>query len=118
MLHDLLPPLLILAFEEAPTETAQEAPSMLPLMLAIGAIFWFVMIMPERKNRKKREALLSELKKGDKVMMKSGLYGSIAQVQEDVVTLQVSDGVRMKFAREAIQSLVEEPSAKEESAKS
>jgi preprotein translocase subunit YajC len=118
MLHHFLSPLLLLAFEEVPPETTEEAPSMLPLMLAIGAIFWFVMILPERKNRKKREELLSQLKKGDKVMMKSGLYGSIAQVQEDVVTLQVSDGVRMKFAREAIQSLVEEPSSKDEPAKS
>ena len=118
MLQDLLSPLLILALEDVPSTTTEEAPSMLPLMLAIGAIFWFVMILPERKNRKKREELLSQLKKGDKVMMKSGLYGSIAQVQEDVVTLQVSDGVRMKFAREAIQSLVEEPSSKDEPAKS
>lgn len=118
MLHDFLSPLLLLVLEEVPAETTEEAPSMLPLMLAIGAIFWFVMIMPERKNRKKREELMSNLKKGDKVMMKSGLYGSIAQVQEDVVTLQVSDGVRMKFAREAIQSLVEEPGSKDDSAKS
>lgn len=107
MLFDLLPSLLLLPLEEGAEPTA-DAPSMLPVFLAIAAIFWFVMIAPERKNRKKREELLSGLKKGDKIMMKSGLYGSVAQVKEDVITVQVADGVRLKFAREAIQGFVDE----------
>jgi len=83
---------------------------MLPLVL-IFAIFWFVMIAPERKNRKKREAMLGTLKKGDKVMTSSGMFATVANIQESVVTLQIADGVRARFNRTAIQTVVEEETA-------
>ena len=94
-----------------PVET-QKAPSSpfggfgwLP-MVAIFAILWFVMIGPERKNKKQREALLANLKKGDEVMLSSGLYAKVASIQDDVVVLQIADGVRAKYSRASIQSVV------------
>ena len=90
----------------------EQAPSGLfsnPLvpMVVVLAIFWVVMIAPERKKRKARQQMLSELQKGAKVMTSSGMYGTVIQIQEDVVTVQVADNVRIKFARAAIQGLVE-----------
>lgn len=83
-------------------------------MLLIFVIFWVVMIGPERKQRKKREEMLGGLKKGDKVMTTSGLFGAVAQVKDEVVTLQVAEGVRMRFTRSAIQSVIDaEESAKD-----
>ena len=100
---------------QAPAETTggempPESPSMwggmmLP-MLAIFAIFYFVMIGPERKARKKREAMLSAIKKGDAVVTSSGLHGTVAALADDVVTLQVDEGVRLRFSRAAIQTVV------------
>jgi len=81
-----------------------------PLLLVL-VVFYFVMIGPERKNRRRREELLKSLKKGDRVMTSSGMYGTIAQVQDDVVTLQVADGVRLRFTRQAIQGLEGEPAS-------
>lgn len=98
------------AAEGAPAGAAPSSPfsSMLwPLILILG-IFWVVMIGPERKQRKKREEMLESLKKGDKVMLNSGLYAAVAQVQEDIVTLQVADGVRMRFNRSAVQAVLED----------
>lgn len=80
---------------------------LVPLVL-VFAIFWFVMIGPERKNRKKREAMLAALQKGDKVMTSGGMYASVAAVQDDIVTLQVADGVRMRFNRASIQTVIED----------
>lgn len=77
------------------------------VLIAIFAIFYFVMIAPERKNRRQREDMLSKLKKGDEVMLTSGLYAKVATVQDDVVVLQIADGVRAKYSRSAIQSVVE-----------
>ncbi len=79
--------------------------SFLPF-LVIGVVFWFLIIGPERKNRKKRDAMLAALKKGDKVMTTGGLYGRVAEVRNDVVVLDTGD-VRLKFARAAIQGVVE-----------
>ncbi len=108
MAHDLLPQLLLL-LQDAPvgdgTEAAAESPSFFWPMLAIMGIFWFVMIGPERKRKKQREAMLNTLQKGAKVMTTSGMYGTVVQVNDDVVTLQVADNVRLKFSVQAVQGL-------------
>jgi preprotein translocase subunit YajC len=78
-----------------------------PLLLCFG-VFWFLILRPEQKNRKKRAAMLAAIKKGDKVMTSSGLFGQVVQVQDQVVTLQVAEGVRMRFAVSAIQSVEDE----------
>jgi preprotein translocase subunit YajC len=80
-----------------------------PMILCV-VVFWIFMIGPERKNRKKREEMLKNLKKGNEVVTTSGVYGSVVQVQDSVVTLQVADGVRMRFALSSIGS-VSEPEA-------
>ncbi|MCE9593475.1 MAG: preprotein translocase subunit YajC [Planctomycetes bacterium] len=74
--------------------------------VAIIAIFYFVMIMPERKARKKREAMLSAMKKGDKVMTSGGMFAVIAAINGDEITLQIDEGVRARFSRNAITQVV------------
>lgn len=111
---------LFLALQDTPAgdgEAAPESPSFLWPMLGIAAIFWFVMIAPERKRKKQRESMVEALKKGDKVMTTSGMYGTITQVQGDIVTLQVSDGVRIKFALAAIQGKVDAEGSKKDGGK-
>lgn len=90
--------------------TKEEAPGGLfgnPILMLVlmGAFFWFVLIGPERKRRKKQEALLSGLQKGDEVITNAGLYGKVVQIQDQVVTLQVAEGVRMRFSLQAVQGL-------------
>jgi preprotein translocase subunit YajC len=112
------PTLLLLTLQEAPaggSAPQDQSPMggilnmMFPLLLCFG-VFWFLILRPEQKNRKKRALMLAAIKKGDKVMTSSGLFGTVVQVQDQVVTLQVADGVRMRFALSAIQSLEEEGS--------
>jgi preprotein translocase subunit YajC len=79
---------------------------LIPLALC-GLVFYFIVIRPDGKRRKQREALLANLKKGDRVVLGSGLYGSVVQVQDQVVTLQVAEGVRMRYAVSAIQTVLE-----------
>jgi preprotein translocase subunit YajC len=83
----------------------------LPFLL-IGVVFWFLIIGPERKNRKKREVMLGALKKGDKVMTTGGLYGRVSELRDDVVILDTGD-VRLKFSRAAIQGIVDGDEAKD-----
>ena len=95
------------------TETAEQTgPDFFLLLIALVAVFYFVMILPEKKNRKKRAQMLTELKKGDKVITTSGLHATVAMVKDDVVTLQVADGVRMRYSVAAIQSVNQEAAEK------
>jgi preprotein translocase subunit YajC len=76
-----------------------------PMLLCV-VVFWVFMIGPERKQRKKRDEMLKKLGKGDKVMTTGGLYASVVSVQDDVVTLQIADGVRARFSRSAVQTVI------------
>jgi len=90
---------------ETPGGPLQSITGFVPLILIFG-IMYFVLIGPERKQRKKRDEMLKTLKKGDKVVTSSGLFGSIVAINETQVTLQVDEGVRLKFTRGAISDVV------------
>jgi len=105
--------LLLRILQDTPTATPapQAAPSLvtssvLPLVI-VGALFFFMLILPERKKQKQRTKMLEALKKGDRVMTSSGLYGTVVTTTSEVVVLQVADNVRLRFSRAAIQTVVE-----------
>ncbi|TAH38747.1 MAG: preprotein translocase subunit YajC [Planctomycetota bacterium] len=77
---------------------------MQPLLL-FGLLFlfmWFMVIRPERRRQKERAAMLGAIRKGDEVTTTAGIYGKVAALGEDTITLDVADGVRLKFERNAI----------------
>jgi preprotein translocase subunit YajC len=84
----------------------------LPL-LAIFAIFYFVLIMPQQKRQKKWQAMLSALKNGDRVVTSGGIRGTIISVKDDAVQLRVPpDNLRIEVARSAVVSLANPEEAK------
>lgn len=117
-MHEILATLLPLLQEEGgaePSGSSVPGLSLFPLVL-VFVIFWFVLIGPERKQRKRRQAMIEALKKGDRVLTSGGIYGTVVQAQDDVITVQVADNVRLRFAKPAIQTVLpEEGAAKDES---
>jgi preprotein translocase subunit YajC len=79
--------------------------------LIVGVLFFVLLILPERKKQKQRAAMLAAIKKGDRVMTSSGMFGTVASLSEEVVVLQVADGVRLRFTRSAVQTVVDEQAA-------
>lgn len=67
------------------------------------AIFYFILIRPQQKAMKEHQKLVSELKKGDSVVTRGGLYGVIKAIGDDNVTLQVDENVNIKVAKNAIE---------------
>jgi preprotein translocase subunit YajC len=74
---------------------------------AIFAIFYFLLIRPQQRQKRDREQMLSAVKKGDRVVMSSGLHGTVTGLNEHTVTLRVTDQVRLEFDRAAIGRIVE-----------
>lgn len=91
------------------TGPAPSAPWWVNFVPIVGVIllFYFMMLRPEKKQRQKREAMLRNVQKGQRVVLTSGLYGTVVALADDTVTLQVDEGVRMKFARAAIQQVLD-----------
>ena len=73
--------------------------------IAVAVIFYFLLILPQQRQRRKMESMLSNLKTGDRVLTSGGIYGTVVGFREDVVQLQIANQVRVDIARTAISSL-------------
>ncbi|GAX91467.1 preprotein translocase subunit YajC [Effusibacillus lacus] len=85
----------------------QTLTQLLPFILMI-AIFYFLLIRPQQKRAKERNAMLSALKKGDQVVTIGGMHGTITEIDEDTITLKVAENTRVKFERSAIGNVKKE----------
>jgi preprotein translocase subunit YajC len=76
---------------------------LIPLGLMF-AIMYFLVIMPQQRQRKKMQAMLAELKAGDKIITSGGIYGTINGIDGDSVILKISSEpqVKIRIARAAI----------------
>ena len=90
--------------------------SVLPLMIGMFAIMYFLIIRPQQKQKRERENLLRAIKKGDRVVTSGGLYGTVVGLSEHTVTLKVADQVKLDFERSAIGRIVPVAGDKESSA--
>ena len=72
---------------------------MLGLMAMIGVIFYFLLIAPQRKERRLREAMLAGVKKNDRVMTTSGIYGVVTNVKSEAneITVKVDEANNTKL---------------------
>lgn len=72
------------------------------LYLPIFAIFYFLVLRPQRQQQKKMQEMLKNLKKNDDVVTASGIHGTIVLVKDKTVVVRVDEGCRIEFDREAI----------------
>ena len=75
--------------------------SLVPFVL-IFVIFYFLLIRPQQKKQKDQKALLDALKKGDKVVTSSGIWGTVTNLGKETVTLQIADNTKIKMQRENV----------------
>jgi preprotein translocase subunit YajC len=75
-------------------------------LIFIFAIFYFVLIMPQQRRQKKWQAMLGQLKTGDKVTTSGGLRGTIVALKDDYLHLRVPpDNLRVEVSRASITSV-------------
>jgi preprotein translocase subunit YajC len=71
-------------------------------LLFMGFIFYFLLIRPQQRQRRNQRQLVDSLGVGDEVITMSGIYGTIREVDDESVTLEVSPGVEIKFMKGAV----------------
>jgi preprotein translocase subunit YajC len=75
-------------------------------LLFIFAIFYFLLILPQQRKQKKWQAMLSELKTGDKIVTTGGLRGTIISLKDDAVILRVPpDNLKLEVSRASVVSV-------------
>jgi preprotein translocase subunit YajC len=75
---------------------------MLVFLVVIFAMFYFVMIRPQRKRQKEHESMMQGLNKGDKVITAGGIYGIIDSVGEDSLVIKVEGGTTLRVNKSSV----------------
>jgi preprotein translocase subunit YajC len=79
----------------------------LPLV-GILLLFWLFIIRPASRRQKEQGRLQASLEVGDEVMLTSGIYGTVSDLRDDHVLVEITDGVQIKVARGAIGGKIRE----------
>lgn len=72
------------------------------MLVLMFAIFYFLLIRPQQKRAKQHKKLIDALKVGDKVVTAGGIHGKVAGVQDDILSLEIATGVRVKVNRSSV----------------
>jgi len=83
------------------------------MLLAVFAIFYFLLIMPVQRRQKRLQKMLSELKTGDRVITTGGLRGTIISLKDDVLQIKVApDSIKLELVRTAVAQVLREDNPK------
>ncbi|MEX0790435.1 MAG: preprotein translocase subunit YajC [Actinomycetota bacterium] len=91
-------------------------PGSLLMLMVVMVIFYFVLVRPQKKRAAEHAALLSTLVPGDEVVTIGGAFGFVNRVEEDMVFLEVSEGIEIRFNKSAVSRKVDSTSEPEEEA--
>ena len=75
---------------------------MFVFLALLFAMFYFLIIRPQRKRQKEHQGLLDALKRGDKVITIGGIYGQVDTISEDSIVIKVESGATIRLLRGGI----------------
>ena len=106
------------AWAEAPAAAAaagESSPGLEGLLFPIGlvVILYFFMIRPQMKRQKEHKALVTGLAKGDEVQSEGGLMGKITDIGDNLVKMEIAEGVVVKIRRQGIVAVMPKGTLKE-----
>ncbi len=100
-------------FAPAASGPASWGSTLLPLA-GLFLVFYFLLIRPTAKRQKEHENLLKALEKGTKIVTSGGIVGTVAGVKNDVVSLKISDNVKINLLKSNVAALYQQSIAKSE----
>jgi len=77
-----------------------------PIILMF-AVFWFLIIRPQKKQADQRKAMIEAIKRGDKVVTNGGLYGTVKDVKADRVVVTIAENVKVEVAKSSLTIMTE-----------
>ena len=84
--------------------------SMLIMLALIFVVMWLFMIRPQRKQQKELQAFRDGLKRGDKVVTIGGIYGTVCELKNDSVLIEVDNNVKIRVSKNAlVKDFTEQP---------
>ena len=75
----------------------------------MAALFWFLLIRPQRQKQAAHRSLIAGLATGDEVVTAGGIFGRVRSIADDHVMLEIAPGTEIRVAKEAVANLVLKP---------
>lgn len=104
---------LLFAFAPPPAGGGGNAGApMWSTLLFFGAmilIFYFMILRPQKKRQQEQKKLIDSLKKGDKVVTLSGIHGTVSDVEDTIVVVQIADNVKIRVDKTAVGTVQSKP---------
>ena len=88
--------------QAAPAAQGGSQWSMWIMLALIFVVMWFFMIRPQRKQQKELQNFRDSLKKGDKVVTIGGIYGTVCEIKEGSVLIEVDNNVKIRVSKQAL----------------
>ena len=76
------------------------------MMVAIFAIFYFLLIRPQQKKMKEHRKMVDALKKGDRIITGGGIYGVVEGVNPNTLSVKIAEGTKVKITRGSIAAVL------------
>jgi preprotein translocase subunit YajC len=83
-------------------------------ILVLLAVFWFMLIRPQRRRQLESQRLLESLAVGKEIVTAGGLYGTITALDDDEARVEIADGIEVRIAKRAIAGVLPEEEEPEE----
>ena len=96
--------------QAAPAAQGGSQWSMWIMLALIFVVMWFFMIRPQRKQQKELQNFRDSLKKGDKIVTIGGIYGTVCEIKEESVLIEVDNNVKIRVSKQALVKDFTDPS--------
>ena len=97
-----------MAATEAATAAGQASPmaGFVTQLILVFAIFYFILIRPQQKKMKEHDAMLNAIKPKDEIITGGGIYAKVVKADDDILTVEVAEGVKIKVSRSSVREVV------------
>jgi preprotein translocase subunit YajC len=70
-------------------------------------IFYLLLILPQQKKQKQHVNMLNSLRKGDRIVTTGGMYGTVADVKDNLIVLKISEEVKVELVKNAVAAVID-----------
>jgi preprotein translocase subunit YajC len=92
---------------------ASSGPGFLFIIIAF-LLLYLIVVRPQKRRQTQQQQMISELRIGDEVLTAGGIYGTVSQLEEDLVTVEIAPHTEVRVARRAIAGVTREPEDEED----
>ncbi len=77
------------------------------MMVILFGVMYFMMIRPQRRRDKERKEMIANVKKGDRVLLTSGILGQIVEVKDQALIVRIAENTKIEVVKAAISQILE-----------